>query len=188
MTTTRAIAVGICSFVVAGLTLAGGLAATGAGSTNSRPSASSKQDFLAREQAREQALNKLPHAAKHPEQLPATSCPHSPKPGIGPFRLGPFHGGKNLVNEAVAISSRGLTYTLYTGARDDAPTQGIILVLLGSDPCAEAAGTKPTYLKAYQTPYQEGAVIVVEIQADSVLFTTTRGHAGRFNYVTGQFS
>jgi hypothetical protein len=102
--------------------------------------------------------------------------------------LGPFHGGKNLVNEAVAISSQGLTYTLYTGARDDVSTQGIILVLLASDPCAEATGTKPSYLKAYQTPYLEGAVTVVEIQVDSVLFTTTTGHTGRFNYVTGEFS
>lgn len=151
------------------------------------PSAS-KLAVIERERQLQDAASRQPHGVKHPEQKPATSCPVKSKPLIYPFRFGPFYGGKNLVNVASVVSSAGISYTVFAGALDASPEQGVMLVLRNEDPCASAAGTIPSYLHAYLAPTRTGALTIVGPSVDSVTFVSASGSRGTFNYLTGQFS
>ena len=111
------------------------------------------------------------------------------KRGIYPYRGSgaPFRGGKNLVNQALVLSSEGAAYGIDAGALENNPRQGILLVERENmDTCANPTGTG-TFRRSYETPLQQGAVTLTKIEGNIVVFSIADGDTGRFNVVTEQF-
>jgi len=130
------------------------------------------------------------HAPKIPDASPVLSCPLDVKTvvtGVFPYNGGPF--GRYVVNEASAVSSRGVPYRIFAGALDPDSQQGVLLVLQQSiDPCATAAGLLPHFEpQSFTLPVKTGGVTLTAIEGDLVSFETAGGNKGQFNYTTGEF-
>lgn len=144
--------------------------------------------------ARQSVAEQEPQALKTPIPL-VTSCPQDvstlrSKVGIESFPEGKMPPrGLNPVNQAFVFSTSGVPYAIYAGNQAEAPRQGVLLVWEQElDPCASAAGLRPHLQpQGYPTPFREGAVRITRIDGDHVVFATSSGRAGRFDYVTGQF-
>jgi len=138
--------------------------------------------------AQQTAAAQEPHAPKDPSRTVAASCPQTIIPGI--FRAGEesdyIMHTNTLNNVAVANSSLGAPYTLWAGALQSNPQQGVILVqLVRIDPCA-TPGENP--INPYLMPTQAGAITMNSINGDSVTFQTANGTTGTFDFVTNQFA
>ncbi len=159
--------------------------ALGQGSSGQEPAY--KQAFEAAEQARQAAAAQGPHAARHPELVPANCVQPTPATGIFEFRFGPFFGGRNLVNYASAIASTGDHYMIYAGAPDDAPGKGLLRVMRddGSSCGAAAGAADASNMQDYAAP--GGPLAITQIAGDTVLARAADGTLVRFNYVSGQF-
>lgn len=149
-----------------------------------------KQALELAERAECEEAKIAPHASKEPDTSPVLSCPTDPatlKPSIYPYNGGPF--GRNMVNEALVVGSKGTAYRVFAGALELEPQQGVLIVQqMSLDPCAAAAGLTPTYEpKTYEFSAKSGAVTLTSIEGDTVVFEAASGEKGRFDYTTGEF-
>ena len=75
---------------------------------------------------------------------------------------------------------------LYAGSLAANRLQGSVIVTrFNQDPCA--AGGSGDFMKAYDTPYLDGALTLTGISGDTVTFTTSGERAGAFAFMSGQF-
>jgi hypothetical protein len=174
--------VAVVSLLVGGVMLVN---AAGMGAAGPRLSAV-KQAVVDREtaeQARLQALLQRAKPAYQPAFLPNPAPNHAPS--IRPYRgFGPFKGGAYMTNIAWVVASSRVDYTVYAGAMDADPQQGILLVLRGAGPPDYIGGSTALL---YRWPSRVGVLTIESIAGDTLLVQAQDGSQARFNLVTGQF-
>lgn len=149
-----------------------------------------RSQVLAKMAAEQTAEARAPrNTTKHPG-TPVASCPHAAVTSqVLPLGYAATDFDQYIKNSAVAtpVEKMPFYYGIYGGARKNNMQQGLIIVMrMDLDPCLpSAAGNKVTY---YDTPYQDGAVTLTQLQGDTILFTTTDGKSGSLNFVTGTFA
>lgn len=168
--------------------LAGGVvlaSAAGVSSATARLTAS-KQAVVDRERAEQARLLALPQHAKplsQPALLPNEAPNHAPS--IRAYRgFGPFKGGAYMTNIAWVVASSRVDYTVYAGALDSEPQQGILVVFRGADPPDYVGGSAASL---YWWPSKTGELTIAGIAGDTLVVRAQDGSTARFNLITGQF-
>lgn len=171
------------------------LAATNAGTPPPKGTGVQVQQTMA---AQATAAAQLPHAPK-PSQTPTriTSCPGSvgglatilPRSYVDPDAAPTV----NISNgaEIPATQSNPFSYLIIAGALKSNPQQGVLVVR--SEPLDLCAQGPVGQFKIYNSPSQDGALTLTQINGDAVSFSTAAGGAvpngvSQFNFLTGQFS
>jgi hypothetical protein len=115
-----------------------------------------------------------------------TQAPATAQIRAGVFTLqasGPIPVPANVlkpVNSARTMLN-GEIYSIYAGSLTRQPEVGILAVLQENI----QSGTQSLHL--YQSPLRRGALTILSLQQNLVIFTTTDGHQGRFNLLTDTF-
>jgi|GEM_PF-4623504 hypothetical protein len=141
--------------------------------------------------AQQRAATSSYRAPKH-YLPPPTSCPHTVVPGIFPYRPDGYIRDANLVNTAVVLPGPNDPhwYWIFAGAAPDDAQQGVFIVVrFFKNPCAAEATGKdvlPT-MQMYHTAHRQGALTLIRVDGDTVIFRAASGSIGRFNPITGQF-
>ncbi len=152
-----------------------------------------KRAFLEAEATQQAIYQSVTHAPKD-LSTPVPSCPVDvqalkSKTGIRLHpegRIGP--GGITPANYAFVLSGRGVPYLVYAGGDVTDAEQGTLMVWEQTlDPCADIAAGRNPQPQYFNTPFRAGSVRITEIDGDELVFVTSTGRTGRFNYVTGQF-
>jgi hypothetical protein len=92
-----------------------------------------------------------------------------------------------LLNEAGAVGSDGVPYSLWFGVSKTDSQQGVIVVWQGvKDPCAE--GRTSLDPQKYLVPFKASRSTLTRIDASTVTFQDADGGTGQFNYVNKAFS
>jgi hypothetical protein len=166
--------------------LAGGavLANPGGSASLQSPIPRAKQAVIDRERAEQARLQALPRVAKpasQPAFLPNPAPSHAPS--IRPYRgFGPFKGGAYMTTIATVVTTSKVDYTVYAGALDTDPQQGVLVVFRGADPPNYIGGSTA---RSYLWPTKSGLLTITNVEGDNLVVRTQDGTVGRFNLTAG---
>ncbi len=151
-----------------------------------------KQAIEAAEQRAWQAALVGPQVAPNPAVAPVLdSCPTSVPSGISPYdpTLHGHNAGRNLIDEASMTLSDGLHVTVFAGAADNNPAQGIITVVRdgAEDPCALATGRVKMTSQSYPAPAGWGPITIESVSGDTLQVVAAGGQGGSFDVDSGTF-
>lgn len=77
------------------------------------------------------------------------------------------------------------SYLIIAGSLKNNAQQGVLVVISQpQDPCAQGPQGQ---FHTYDSPFQQGALTLTQINGKVVSFTTAAGGTGQFDYLTGQF-
>jgi len=126
----------------------------------------------------------LPRAAKpasQPAFLPNAAPNHAPS--IRPYPgFGPFKGGAYMTTIATVVASSKVDYTVYAGALDAEPQQGVLVVFRGADPPNYLGGSTA---RSYIWPTKSGILTITNIEGDNLVVRAQDGTVARFNLIAG---